>query len=117
MSFRVETRFRLERYIQLPSFLWSALVLVADFRRSAGARAMWLKGRPWSLVFGSYSEWKDETSMRRFVGGGGHRQGMSTIHAARACETWTMYSDGRAAYFQKCGRCRQVARGEARRPS
>ena len=70
---RIETRFRLHRWRDLLPFLWDAIGLVVAFRSSAGAHVMWLKGKPWRLEFGSYSEWKDEGSMRRYVGGSGHR--------------------------------------------
>jgi hypothetical protein len=113
MPFRVETRFQLERWRDLAPFLREALALVADFRRSTGAQAMWLKGKLWRLEFGSYSEWRDEPSMRRFVAGSGHRRAMRRSHGEWPGESWTLYDGGRPVYYQRC-LCGASLRGPGR---
>src|SRR2546421_7820141 len=85
--FRVETRFQLERFRDLPAFLWLALRLVLEFRRAPGAQAMWLKGRIWRRWLGSYSEWADEAAMRRYAGGELPKHGGPRPYAGRARPT------------------------------
>ena len=122
--FRVETRFQLERFRDLPAFLWLALRLVLEFRKAPGAQAMWLKGRIWRLWLGSYSEWADEAAMRRYAGGELHKHGVRRTYASWAGHTWHLYDGARAVHFQKCAACGAGAHGavpltvcpECRRP-
>jgi hypothetical protein len=115
VPYRVETRFQLERYRDLPPFLGAVVREVRAFRQAPGAEAMWLKGRLWRLQAGSYSEWADREAMLDYARGGGHRAAAQRTQSDWASHTWIAYDDLRAVHHQRCA-CGAVHRSEAALP-
>ncbi|MEO5925297.1 MAG: antibiotic biosynthesis monooxygenase [Bryobacteraceae bacterium] len=78
MPFISVTRLRLRSAWHLPRFIWLTIQAQIQVRRSPGYIAADYH-RDRNLAFWTKTAWKDEDSMRAFMGSGAHRKAMPVL--------------------------------------
>ncbi|MBB5075046.1 DUF3291 domain-containing protein [Nonomuraea endophytica] len=86
------SRFELKSLAQVPGFLFQAMRMLLQARRSAGAVGATLKAAPFKKTFWTLSAWTDRAALGAFAGAQPHRgivQAYKNSMAASTFEFWT----------------------------
>lgn len=70
------TRLRMRRWRDVPAFLRASLRLRRDLAAAPGAVTLGLAAEPFARTFWTLSAWRDEESLKAYVGSPGHAAAM-----------------------------------------